>query len=306
MSIVTVDAVILAGNTLSEGIDCSGGLRILRIIMPPDWTAAPLTFQMSPDGVTYHNLYHVTPGSLQTYEVTVPVVTPGSVVAFPPSTGATVNWIKIRSGTQAVPVKQKADRTFQLVLEEAGTVEGGGEGAAGPAGPTGPAGPAGTPGAAGATGPTGSSGSANIKGVIDGSQPAAGDVGEFLVAANAPGIALTTLVTANVTTLILPPGDWLVGGVVIFVPAGTGPNSLIAGISTVAQTMPTDSQILAGNGTGAQIWSSALTSGKPQTVPTGAFRINSAVNTNVYLVAQSSFGGGSVTATGRITARRTR
>jgi hypothetical protein len=49
-----------------------------------------------------------------------------------------------------------------------------------------------------------------------------------------------------------------------------------------------------------------MPAGKTQTVPVGVCRINVSAPTNVYLVAQSSFGGGSVTVTGRITARRAR
>lgn len=313
-----IPVTISSGQSLSAGADCSGSLRILRIIMPPAWTAAPLTFQMSPDNVDYHNLYHVTPTSLDDYEIIIPSVTAGSVVAFPPGTGVTVNWIKIRSGTQAVPIKQAADRVFQIVVEDATAAgEGGGEGATGPAGPagpagpsgssgaTGPAGPAGSAGAPGPAGPTGPAGTASRKGVVDGSDAVAGDVGESLSAQSAAGVQLTTLVTASVASLALPAGDWTVAGVVIFTPAGTGPNSVIAAVNTVAATLPTDIQVLSGGVSMFQAWSSAMPSGKTQTISVGACRINTATPKTVYLVAQSSFGGGSVTVTGRITARRT-
>jgi hypothetical protein len=158
MTLRTLSVTIPAGKSVSDALDCSGAVRIVRLIMPPAWTKAPLTFCMSPDDTVYHDLYHVTPGSLASYEVTVPIVTPDAVLAFPPTTGTVVAWFKIRSGTHAAPVVQAAARTFQVVVEEpdeANVVEGptGPKGAAGSAGPTGATGPAATVTAA--TGPTG-------------------------------------------------------------------------------------------------------------------------------------------------------
>ncbi len=172
MTTRTIPITIPAGKSMSDAVDCSGSVRILRIVMPSAWTgAAPLTFQMSPDGVDFHDLRHVTPGSLDSYEVSVKNVVPDAVVAFPPTTGALVTWVKIRSGVRASPVAQTAARTFEFVVEDVDAAAGGGAGAEGPTGPagakgaTGPAGPAGTPGPtgaagagggfAGATGPTG-------------------------------------------------------------------------------------------------------------------------------------------------------
>ena len=43
---------IPADTSISEGLQCLSG-RIVRIGMPDDWTAAPLTFRVSPNGVNY-------------------------------------------------------------------------------------------------------------------------------------------------------------------------------------------------------------------------------------------------------------
>jgi hypothetical protein len=107
---------IPAGQSLSNGVDC-GGVAILRIIMPDAWSGgAPLTFQMSPDGVNYHDLFHATPSTLTVYEAMLPTVMPGSVVNMPPGTGVGVGWIRLRSGIRTVPMVQEADRSFQFVL----------------------------------------------------------------------------------------------------------------------------------------------------------------------------------------------
>ena len=201
-------------------------------------------------------------------------------------------------------------------------------GSQGPKGDKGDAGLQGVPGApgsAGATGPAGPSavsanagnsarlGTDNLifvpaptKGVIDGSPAAAGDKGEYLTASNTVGFNLVTAVSANVTTLILPPGDWDIWGCVIFTPTSTGPNSLSAGISGTPATLPSNNDITIGFGTLAEIWSSSITSGKRQVYPTGQCTSNSATQKNVYLVAQATFGGGSVNVTGYISARRAR
>lgn len=213
------------------------------------------------------------------------------------------------------------------------------QGLQGDPGPSGPAGAVGAPGTAGAQGPPGTAGiagpagpagpqavSANAgnlaklgtdnlilvpasavhKGIVDGSEAAPGDIGEVISASNIAGLALTNLVAANVTTLILPPGDWVAAGVVTFAPVGTGPNSVIAGISQNPATLPTDNEVATGKGIMQQIWASSMPSNKTQTTPTSMCRFNNTTQKNVYLVAQASFGGGSVSVTGYISARRVR
>ena len=49
---------IAAGESLSDGLDCSGG-TIMRITMPFYWTAANITFQISTDGDQYNDLVGV-------------------------------------------------------------------------------------------------------------------------------------------------------------------------------------------------------------------------------------------------------
>lgn len=334
--------IIPAGKTMSSNADCTGCNRIVRVIAPPDWTAAPLTFRLSPDGQNFYDLYHTTPNNFDCFEVIVPDMVANSAVTLPVELGNAVNWVRIRSGTHATPIKQDADREFKLVLEMPDAADGGGTGGVGPAGATGatgpagavgvtgpagaagPDGPVGATGSAGAVGATGSSGAAgvtgaagaagatgptgtfNLKGTVAGDEAAAGNIGEYLSANNVTGAALTTLVTSTVCSLSLPAGDWRVDGIVIFVPSGTGPNSIIAGIHTVAATLPTDNQVLAGNGSLTQFWASGFTSGKEQCLSVTSARYNITGPQTIYLVAQASFGGGSVVATGRLVARRMR
>jgi hypothetical protein len=320
MALNTLTATIPAGKAISTAVDCSGSARIVRLIMPPAWTSAPLTFCMSPDNVIYHDLYHTPAGSLAPYEVKIPTVTPDQVVAFPPGTGAAVAWFKIRSGDHTTPVNQAADRLFQVVVEVIDAVESGGEGAQGPTGPAGvqgdvgPTGPVGTAGAMGAqgvggpTGPRGATGPAGVAagGVVDGSEAAPGQIGEVIKGSNAAGLALTTNTPTNLITISLTPGDWNVGSITTFTPVSTGPNGLASGITLTSGTLPTDPEITSGVGILNQLWASSMPSGKVQNIPTSLVRVNTAVTKNVYLVVMASFGGGSVTATGYMSARRIR
>jgi hypothetical protein len=86
--------------------------------MPSAWTGgASLTFQLSTDGVNYHDLHHVDPNTYFPFEVNVARPPVGGVLTLPPGLGAAVSFVKIRSGTSALPVAQQADRQFELVLE---------------------------------------------------------------------------------------------------------------------------------------------------------------------------------------------
>lgn len=192
-------------------------------------------------------------------------------------------------------------------------------------GPQGPPGPASiVPGPTGPAGPSAVSANAGnqaklgtdslifvpaptaIKGVIDGTEAAPGNVGEVISSSVIGALPLTTLVTRNVTQITLTPGDWNVGGVVIFTPTSTGPNSVIAALSQTAAALPSDTEVAQGVGIMQQIWASSMPSGKTQTTPTSLIRINTTTSKTVYLVAQASFGGGSVNVTGYISARRVR
>jgi hypothetical protein len=296
---------IVAGQSLSDVLDCSAAPPV-RISMPAAWTPAHLTFQLSSDGIVFENLLDAS-GK----EIRVNVV-PGSVVRLGSQFVTAAVFLKFRSGSAGVPIVQAADRIFGCAMDNQSLGSPGPAGPQGPAGPAGPAGPSAVSANAGNLAKLGTDSlilvpnTLALKGTVAGDDAAAGNVGEFLAASNTTGVQLTTAVTANIVSLNLPAGDWMVAGIVIFTPAGTGPNSVLAGISTISAMLPTDNQVLAGGTTMFQAWSGALTASKPQTLPVGMCRINITAPSVVYLVAQASFGGGSVTVTGRITARRAR
>jgi hypothetical protein len=293
---------IAAGQSLSDVLDCSLAPPV-RITMPAAWTPAHLSFQVSVDGVTFADLFDISAQELRFNVVA------GTVVRLSTAWVTAPVFLKFRSGSRTAPIVQAADRIFGCAMND----QTGLAGPAGPQGPPGPQGPAGPSAVSANAGNLAKLGTDSLifvptalKGTVAGDDAAAGNVGEFMAAGNTTGVQLTTGVTANITSLSLPAGDWTVAGIVIFTPAGTGPNSVLAAISTVSATLPTDNQVLAGGTTMFQAWSGALTASKVQTLPVGMCRININAPATVYLVAQSSFGGGSVTVTGRVTARRVR
>jgi hypothetical protein len=102
---------IQAGESLSDAVDCSAG-ELVRLTMPGAWTdAAPLTFQISTDGVFYNDLF-----TLDGHELTLPVVVPGAAVLVSHDVGRAVAFIKFRSGTRAAPVAQDMLREFAVAI----------------------------------------------------------------------------------------------------------------------------------------------------------------------------------------------
>lgn len=105
--------------TIASGASLSGAATIegtlVGILMPAAWDAAQLTFQSSPDGLTYADTYTSSGTEL---------ITSGAAAAasryltFAPSasnTLANVKYIKVRSGPSAGAVTQSADRVLTLV-----------------------------------------------------------------------------------------------------------------------------------------------------------------------------------------------
>jgi hypothetical protein len=105
----TLTVTIANGASLSDAVDL-GGRKLVAIVMPSSWTAASLTFQASPDGVTYDDLYD----SATERSVTAAA---SRYLAFNIADWVSVRFLKIRSGTAGTPVNQAAARTLTLVVQ---------------------------------------------------------------------------------------------------------------------------------------------------------------------------------------------
>ena len=148
---------------------------------------------------------------------------------------------------------------------------------------------------------------AGIKGTAAADSAQAGSVGEVITATVVTGssISLTTVTSANVTSIALTAGDWDVWGCVCFTLASsTTMGYLSGGINTTSATLPLNNAGVvtrAGAGTNATI---DVTVDSVLTIM--PIRINVSSSTTTYLVARAKFGTSTCKAYGTIYARRHR
>ena len=128
------------------------------------------------------------------------------------------------------------------------------------------------------------------RGVTDGSDAAAGTVGEVLEASGS-GVTLSSGAVTTVAMLTLTPGDWDVSGGVTFNISGAASNHYGVGIDGALSN-----EIIATIPTGTGTW---------RLVP-ASVRRNVAADTAVTLSALAVFSSGAVTADGTLSARRAR
>lgn len=100
---------IAAAASLSGAIDLDRQ-RLHRVLLPAGWTSAAITFQSSVNGTTWSDLYD------RDGEVTLAatVVGAGRAIVVDAAAFLGVRYLKIRSGTAAVPVAQAAQRDLTL------------------------------------------------------------------------------------------------------------------------------------------------------------------------------------------------
>ena len=140
-------------------------------------------------------------------------------------------------------------------------------------------------------------------GVIDGSDAAVGEVGEYLESIVPVGsaISLVNNVQAQITQLLLSPGDWdIYGGGAIFTDAATTLTLAYLGLSDNGTSI----NLYAASGA---IWPS-WTPGIVATIPCSGtpMRISQTVNKTVWLMALGQFSAGTLKAFGELSARRVR
>jgi hypothetical protein len=134
-----------------------------------------------------------------------------------------------------------------------------------------------------------------LLGVTDGSNAAAGQVGEYISSTQATGQALATATALSVTSIVLSAGDWEVGGHVYF--------TISAGTTIVIGWFTANASNAAQPGFGLFSSTTAFSSGSIS-IPLMRLSISSPSTQN--LMAQASFASGTAAATGTIWARRKR
>lgn len=106
---VPLTATIANGASLSDAVDLNTG-ALFGIVMPSDWTAASLTFQVTFDGTTFVNLYD-TAGN----EITWTAAVSQYLQDAAPAKWFGVRAVKVRSGTSGTPVNQGGARSLTLI-----------------------------------------------------------------------------------------------------------------------------------------------------------------------------------------------
>lgn len=135
---------------------------------------------------------------------------------------------------------------------------------------------------------------------------AAGNIGEYISSQVGSGsaVSLSTGTSADITSIILTPGDWDVWGNLTTAPAGTTTQSDIKGwINTVSATDPTPPN----QGCYAEIQTS-IAAGLSQTLSTGMMRVSVPTGgpQTVYLSTTVAFATSTLSAYGFLGARRRR
>jgi len=158
----------------------------------------------------------------------------------------------------------------------------------------------GTGGAVFATGPT--LNQPSINGVSNGSNAAAGSVGEYITNSTTGTSIPTSGTVVNATSVSLTAGDWDVVCSITFAPAASPSYTAInAGVSTTSVTFPAPNT---GGAYGSSFVASSNTAG--QIVSTPPARVSIAATTTTYCVATAAFSAGTMTVNGFIRARRVR
>jgi hypothetical protein len=106
-------ATIASGQSLSGAVQI-GKKSLVGIVMPAAWTAAALSFQASPDGVTFDELYFVSAGASTEQTITAPAAS--QFIQLDPTQWRGIDTLKVRSGTAGTPVAQSAAAVITLVV----------------------------------------------------------------------------------------------------------------------------------------------------------------------------------------------
>jgi hypothetical protein len=139
-------------------------------------------------------------------------------------------------------------------------------------------------------------------GVTNGSNAAAGDVGEVI----SSDIPIASAISAtsglqNVTSVALSPGDFDCSATIVTAPASNAvTNEFTAGISTASATLPPLENATAG---GNNFGSAA---GDAQALPVATVRENVTATTTVFLVTNLTFSTSTMKVYGRLECRRMR
>lgn len=144
-----------------------------------------------------------------------------------------------------------------------------------------------------------------LRGVTDGVDAAAGVVGEVIMSTvlAASAVSLASGTAANVASIALTPGDWMISGSVAFTIGGTTTVQYQSGaVHSVSATMPTYERGVMN----AVEHGTTMNTATPSTVSITPIHVNLSSAQTWYLIARAGFGTSTMTAYGTIRAQRIR
>lgn len=106
-------ATIANGASVSDAWDMGLGGGLIGLISPSAWTAAGIQLEGSMDNVTFYPLTDTLGSAVGISSVTVSLMYYFDALAAMPA-----RYIRVRSGTSAVPVNQGAARTLYLIARQ--------------------------------------------------------------------------------------------------------------------------------------------------------------------------------------------
>jgi hypothetical protein len=106
---VNETATIAAGQSISSVVECDTGAPVF-VFMPNEWTSAMISFQVSPDGVVFRDLFD---NSGRELVFNIPA---GGCVGVPAVWDA-VLFLKVRSGSRDNPVQQESARAITITVD---------------------------------------------------------------------------------------------------------------------------------------------------------------------------------------------
>src|SRR5215472_78024 len=131
-------------------------------------------------------------------------------------------------------------------------------------------------------------------GVTDGSNAAAGQIGEYLTVALS-SVAMPSGGWQSIGSLALTAGDWDVWGIIYYTPTAAPLSSAYSGLGSASNSAPSSYQAVAAQGSAALVALLAPT-----------LRFSGAAGMTVWLTGACAYASGAVNATGNIYARRVR
>jgi hypothetical protein len=141
-----------------------------------------------------------------------------------------------------------------------------------------------------------------LQGTNTNDSPAAGDIGELLVATGS-GVSLTTATAANICSITLTPGDWDVSGQCVFNGAGA---TVTSNITLSHSTTSATQDATVGKQQSFRFNGGSGFADMGFGVCLMPYRYSVTANTTVYLVGTATFTTSTYQGTGRIAARRLR